>query len=90
MSNTEAVSDLDLSSIITPYTQQSSNNTILVDISSKGVVQDREESLRNCQHMMHIGSGWLDLGVYYDVERGGSRVRMGDRNGWEGSRKMNV
>jgi hypothetical protein len=40
--------------------------------------------------MMHIGSGWLDLGVYYDVERGGSRVRMGDRNGWEGSRKMNV
>jgi hypothetical protein len=45
VSDTKAVSDLDLSSIIASNSQQSSDDTLLVKVASEGVVQDGEERL---------------------------------------------
>lgn len=46
MTNSEAVSDLNLTSILRSDTQQSSNNSLLFGIAAKGMVEYREKSLR--------------------------------------------
>jgi phosphopantothenate synthetase len=45
VSNTEAVPDLNLGSIVAPHTKQSADDTLLVHVPPQRVIQDRKESL---------------------------------------------